>query len=336
MRCSAYPHSRYFPPLRTSFRVSQFGTLSSDFGVGLATDGNGTAVVVGYTSGSFPGYTNLGGTDAFLAHFDHQHGAALGTVQWGTAGNDYAEAAVFVPGSDELVVVGRTYGEIVGETSAGGDDAFILRIHLNGTQRWARQFGSPSSEHAIDVVLNGAEDAFAVGYTYGALPGGGAYGNKDGFVTKYRKNGTVAWLRQFGTGGNDYAAAVVLDASEESVYVAGGTMGMLGNEYYGGADAFVMKLDAASGTVDWVKQFGSNESETVTCMARRPTDGWLFVGGYTKGRMGRYNVGGYDGFLAAISPDGFLMWTRQVGTAGDDYGQVRGANLFTTIIIFYD
>ena len=290
--------------------------------MGLATDGNGTVCVVGYTGGAFSGYTNRGGTDAFLARFDAAHGASLGTTQWGTEGNDYAEAAFFLPGStDELIVVGRTYGIIPGQASAGGDDAFVLRIHVNGTQRWARQFGSPSSDHAIGAAVSAEEETFVVGYTYGALDGIAAFGNKDGFVGKFAANGTRLWLRQFGTAGNDYCAGVVLDESEAHAYVAGGTSGMLGLNYYGGADAFVMKLDVEDGAVQWIKQFGSNESETVTAIARRPTDGWLFVAGYTKGRIGHYSLGGYDSFIAAIDSDGYLRWTRQLGTEGNDFAQ---------------
>ena len=73
--------------------------------------------------------------------------------------------------------------------------------------------------------------------------------------------------------------------------------------------------------MQWIKQFGSNESETVTAIARRPMDGWIFVAGYTNGRIGHYSLGGYDSFIAAVDSDGYLMWTRQLGTEGNDFAQ---------------
>ncbi len=47
----------------------QFGTSEVDFANGVSADSSGGVYVVGSTFGTFPGQTNVGGQDAFLAKF---------------------------------------------------------------------------------------------------------------------------------------------------------------------------------------------------------------------------------------------------------------------------
>lgn len=47
--------------------------------------------------------------------------------------------------------------------------------------------------------------------------------------------------------------------------------------------------------------------------------GGLYVAGYTTGSVGgTENAGDKDALLARLGPDGELLWTRQLGSAGED------------------
>ncbi|WP_228052017.1 beta strand repeat-containing protein, partial [Sphaerospermopsis aphanizomenoides] len=54
----------------TQLWVRQFGTTSTDEAVGLNLDNQGNIYVSGRTYGSFPAYTNQGGSDGYIAVFD--------------------------------------------------------------------------------------------------------------------------------------------------------------------------------------------------------------------------------------------------------------------------
>jgi hypothetical protein len=68
----------------------QFGTVSNDQGLGVAT-GGGSVYVVGSVAGAFPGHVNAGSNDAYVRAYD-QNGTALWTSQFGTSGMDSALA----------------------------------------------------------------------------------------------------------------------------------------------------------------------------------------------------------------------------------------------------
>lgn len=63
-------------------------------------------------------------------------------------------------------------------------------------------------------------------------------------------------MRQFGTGANEYAPGVGLDASANAV-LTGWTGGALNGTNYGGIDAFTGKYDS-SGRQVWVRQLGTS------------------------------------------------------------------------------
>ncbi len=81
----------------------------------------------------------------------------------------------------------------------------------------------------------------------------------------------------------------------------------------------LFKLDD-TGAVQWVKQFGSAESDRANDVT--VAGGKVYVAGVTKGDVtsnGTGNAGGIDRFVAAFSSSGTLEWIRQNGTADDDW-----------------
>src|SRR2546426_601997 len=100
----------------------QFGTSGYDYASGLAVDATGV-YVAGTTSGSFPGETLQGSTDAFVRKYDAR-GEVLWTRQFGTSAYAAALAvAADATGVDVTGLVGRPFP---GAASAGGA-ATVLR-----------------------------------------------------------------------------------------------------------------------------------------------------------------------------------------------------------------
>jgi len=104
----------------------QFGTSENDSALGVTVDGTGSVYVAGYTFGALPGQTSAGFVDAFVREYD-AGGSEMWTNQFGTPGQDYAQGvAADVTGN--VYAVGRTEGTLPGQTSAGGFDAFVVKL----------------------------------------------------------------------------------------------------------------------------------------------------------------------------------------------------------------
>ena len=112
--------------------VRQFGTSGDDFARGVAVDSSGNVYAAGMTAGGLDG-SNAGSNDLFVVKYN-----SSGTKQWtkqlGTSSHDYA-SGVAVDSSDNLYVSGYTAGGLDGNTSAGGDDLFVVKYNSAGVKQ---------------------------------------------------------------------------------------------------------------------------------------------------------------------------------------------------------
>jgi len=103
----------------------QFGTPGLDEPGPIAVD-DGWVFIQGVVSAALPGQTYAGGLfDAFVRKYD-TFGFEEWTVQFGTPGNDDPRG-IAVDGR-RIYLGGRTDGMLPGQTSAGGFDAFLIRM----------------------------------------------------------------------------------------------------------------------------------------------------------------------------------------------------------------
>ncbi|MUG97974.1 hypothetical protein F7734_38970 [Scytonema sp. UIC 10036] len=67
----------------------------------------------------------------------------------------------------------------------------------------------------------------------------------------------------------------------------------------------------------WIQQLGTEGDDSCYNVA---TDnvGNVYITGYTNGELGGTNAGGVDAWVAKYDSNGTLLWTRQMGTGGDE------------------
>ncbi|HRH93568.1 MAG TPA: hypothetical protein PKV72_03470, partial [Candidatus Peribacteria bacterium] len=111
-----------------AIETTQFGTAENEDVGGVAILNDELAVVAGTTLGSFPGFTNAGGKDAFAKAFVVQTGAFEWTQQFGTSADDIVNGIGHAIGERLAFVVGTTAGAFPGQTNAGGTDVFIHKL----------------------------------------------------------------------------------------------------------------------------------------------------------------------------------------------------------------
>jgi hypothetical protein len=299
----------------TELWTKQFGTGSAEFGEGIDVDGSGNVYVTGYSSGAFPNQSNAGQNDTFLRKLD-PNGAELWTRQFGTSGSDLAQD-VAVMENGTVYVIGTTNGAFSGQTNAGANDVYVRKYDASGNELWTREVGSITSDGGMSGAVDSDENLYVAGFTDGTFPGQTSSGSGDAFLIKYGPNGDTLWTRQFGTGSYDPAYGVGVDASGNA-YVAGYTGGnFVSQSALGGSDAFVRKYDSAGNEL-WTRQFGSTFSD-ITKTMRVDGDGNVYVAGKIFGTFpGQSSIGGDDVFVRKYDAAGIELWTRQIGSNGDD------------------
>lgn len=289
----------------------QFSSKPDTYAKAIAADAQGI-YIGGYTNGAFPGQSNAGLIDAFVARLDLE-GNMVWVRQFGGVGDDYAYAISI--NTSGIYVAGVTYDSLPGQPIVGGADVFICKYSFDGNNLWIRQPGSAANDYCYGVYAN-ASGVYAVGTTYGAFPAQINAGGSDGFVQAYDNNGTLLWVRQLGTAGNDYLNAITGETGD--LYVTGVTYGEFPSQVNaGGADFFVSRLNS-KGEVVWISENGSPSTDFAwACSAQNGVQ----VAGYTAGDLAGKNKGGYDAYFARFDSDGKMISIEQFGTSQDDYAK---------------
>ncbi|MBI3696887.1 MAG: SBBP repeat-containing protein [Acidobacteria bacterium] len=270
--------------------------------------GPGAVYVVGETIGALPLQTNQGGRDGFVSKFDVL-GNELWTRQFGTPAQDSPRGVA--ADATGVYVAGFTDGTL-GQSSAGSTDAFVRKYDVNGSEQWTRQFGTSRVDQALAIASDGT-GIYVVGSVEGALPGQTAATlADDAFVRKYDANGVEQWTRQFGTGDQEQAYGVAVDAS--GIYVAGRTNGSLVQPAQN-TDVFLRKYDA-SGNVVWTRQFGGTGADYANAVAVNASGVYVAGQGRLPGQT--FSGGLWDAFVAKFDLAGAPQWTRQFGDDSDD------------------
>ncbi len=240
--------------------------------------------------------------------------------QFGIAGDDRAYGLA----SDDtgLYVGGTTDWAFSGYGNEGANDAFVRKYDPGGNEVWTRQFGTSEIDEVTGVSATGSA-VYVAGFTDGAFEGQVNAGFRDSFVRKYDPDGNALWTRQFGSPATDFAKGVAADAT--GVYVAGSTYDALpGQTYLGLTDAYARKYDP-DGNELWTRQFGTSTPDEAWAISANGTG--VYVAGITWGDLPGYtNAGSDDAFVRRYTADGTEVWTRQFGTAGQDWALAVGAD----------
>jgi hypothetical protein len=112
------------------------------------------------------------------------------------------------------------------------------------SRRWLQQFGTTGNDYTYGTTVDQQGNLYVAGVANATNGPAG-----DGFVAKYKADGTQEWRRSIDTPGSDVAFNVAVDA-EGSYYVTGATVTGSGSST--NSDAFVSKY-SSTGVQQWIK-----------------------------------------------------------------------------------
>ncbi|MGE0868796.1 MAG: hypothetical protein AB7P03_09545 [Kofleriaceae bacterium] len=218
-----------------------------------------------------------------------------------------------------------------GKREPARSDAYVVKVTNDGKLAWAHTFGDARDDVANAVAVRG-DRAVVVGSFLDKLSLGDftkkSFGSDDAFVAAFDRGGDVKWIWNFG--GIDSDGANAIAATPDGGWIVGGSFsdvaefGKTPLKSKGGTDAMLLKL-AATGDIEWVKQFGGRSDDTILGVVV-DAQGSVYVEGNFMdvaswgGPQPLKAAGGSDTdiVLAKYDLNGDHVWSKSFGNAFND------------------
>jgi len=221
--------------------------------------------------------------------------------------------------SGSIYVVGSTQGSLEGNVLSGSEDAFLMKFSSDGNTEWIRQWGTTEIDNARAVTVDIDDNIVVAGKMASEIEGEITYGYWDGFVSKFSSNGEIVWTESFGLEAYEVSPRAIVSDEFGNIFISGIVFGTFeNNKSFGNYDVFAAKF-TRDGALSWVKQWGTDQSDSGIMAIDLDGDGNLFIAGSTEGVVGEgENNGGVDIFLTKMNKNGKIAWTQQFGTTLHD------------------
>ncbi len=331
--------------------VKSMGGTYPDGNSAIAADGSGNV----YVSGSYAVKANIANItltgvyeDGFVAKFDPS-GNILWAKQISSIGSD-AAYSVKLDASGVPYVTGvfsdtATFG-LTSLTSDGDGDIFVAKYNpANGEIIWAKKYGGENLQIGSSLYINSSGEIYLAGnFRVSAKIGANTFtatGDPDSFIAKLNSNGEVVWANQISGTYSEIVASIVSDDNGNcyatGYYIGATNFGGLTLTSSGKAEIFLAKY-SSSGNLIWVKSAGSNDSDNANSVAIDNT-GNVYITGYFSNNASfgdrTLTTDGInnDLFVAKFNSDGNIIWVKQAGGPGYDYGNSIAVNDAGTLTI---
>jgi hypothetical protein len=247
-------------------------------------------------------------------------------IQWQKSyGGTSAEAAYSIRQTilGEYIVAGYSASDD-GDVSHnhGGNDYWILFLHIDGEIIWEENFGGSNEEIATAINYSHRGGYVVAGYTNsndGDVTG--LHGNYDYWILELDYFGNLLWQKCLGGYSTDYAYDIhpvnLFDYRGEYIITglsqsnSGDVTGHHGSTFY--ADYWVVRTDSL-GNIIWQKSLGGSGGDVSHSMCNF-IDNEFIISGYSNSTDGDItSFFGYDdSWLVRLSPGGNIEWQRCYG-----------------------
>ena len=334
--------------------AQRLGTRADDAATSIAVDTKlGAVYVMGVTEGSLAG-ANKGETDIILQRYTRS-GKVVWKRQFGTSG--YDSAGAIATDSRGFLYAGYTLD--TPEGTAGKLEKFRsdgTSVWSRTVQTKTSYGYEPVTVSALttdkdgNIYTAGAlyETMYLYKYTSAgsllwtkSVEGGGIFFYPTGVGTDASGNVYVTvnevddsyianTILKYSPAGKQLfdktITAKTNDLELTGLQIQGDALYLVGIKHYNWAgdldkpyddDGFVAQYSLAGNRV-WQQGFGTKSYDDANGVSADPSG--VYVTGFTYGTLAGRQIGGSDIFLRKFSPAGSTLWTKQIGSKGDDYG----------------
>ena len=343
-----------FDPTGQFIWAKRVGGIGFDEFTNVECDASGNVILVGYFEGTVDLDPNVGVNSVTTQGVSDLYVMKLspeGETLWMhelTGATDENTGGLSVTSTGHIFVSGgfngtANFSSTVSLTSAGENDAYVMKLNPDGTLNWVKQIGGTSFDYAwdLDTYTNG--DVVLAGRFRDVVdfnPGSGtanatSAGTNDGFVLKLNSNGDYVWHNTFGGTGFDEVWAIATDLNNNTFtygYFSGtadlapgaAVQNFTSN---GTDDLFIQKYDP-SGTMLWVKAFGGSELENSYDIATDSEGSVVVIGDYFNtvdfdpgaGTFNMTSLGNNDIFMLKLDANGNFIWMQSIGSTFSQAG----------------
>jgi hypothetical protein len=274
----------------------QIGSAENDYGYDIVIDPYDRIYITGDTYGEInvvANAHNAGGSDIFFGRYNTD-GVKQYLYQIGTSATDYARAIAYSLGY--IYIGGSTAGNL-GANNQGGYDIFLMKTEALAPQVTPMvMYGGEEDDRLSDLQVDNSGNIYVTGRTFSNFEGFTNAGGSDTFLIKYYDTLLRAWMKQFGTAGDDYSTALSIDM-QNNIYVAGRSNGNWQNA--GDNDGFVTQY-APNGSSVWSQYFKGTENDSVKSMIVDKRN-HLYVAGETFSNLDDNQIVGFgDIFIGKL------------------------------------
>ncbi|MBI5034786.1 MAG: SBBP repeat-containing protein [Chloroflexi bacterium] len=305
------------------------GGISIDGGGNLVVDSTGTVYVIGISASPWgsPVRAFSNSIDSFAAKLNTNGGLQWNTFLGGADGfDDGIDIATDTSGNVYAAGLSTaTWGSPL-HTYSGGQDGSAAKLNSSGVLQWNTFLGQSGSDSALALALDGSSNLYVAGRSMSSWgsPIRSYTAGQDAIVAKFNSNGVMQWNTFLGGSGSDSGNAIAVDANGH-VFVAGNSTGTWGTPvraYSGNYDAFVARLDTATGALQWNTFLGDAGIDHSNGIALDNSSNAYVVGESSSswGSPWEPYTAGWDAYVAKVNSAGTLIWNSFLGGASADSG----------------
>lgn len=167
---------------------------------------------------------------------------------------------------------------------------------------WVNSYGGLGSDVGKDL-----KETSDKGFIIAGNSSSFGNGNTSFYIIKTDSMGLHQWSKSFGSTNNDYCHSVDI-AHDGGFFFSGYSNHNIEKGY----DGYLVKTDNL-GNVLWTKSYGGSDWDFIYNSCLMP-DGGLLLCGETNSN----SQGGSDGYLIRTDLNGDTLWSRKIGSPGDD------------------
>ncbi len=251
-----------------------------------------------------------------------QSPAIIWQQQYGGSGDDRMNDLLNLSDSGYLAVGFTTSSDGDIAANNGGQDAWVLRIDMEGNLMWETAIGGGETDvfNAIEGTTDGGFLLLGTSFSVESELGM-AHGDSDIWLVKINSEGSIVWSKFFGGSGKD--VGIDLTAIGEGGYAIGGfTFSEDGDfaENKGDRDACILVVNDM-GDLMWSKTYGGSDEEVFNAIKFENQSKRIIAAGFTRSDDGDISDNkGFSDFWSlqiAVETGELLKETTYGGTSSD-------------------